>query len=145
MNIDIIDQNLSLVISGFSGIAENRDYTGIAFKLMSKMWEVVKANNVNNKGLNILVYEENEKVFAGVELTGSTPQNTGLEQKNISLTKYAYFKHTGSYKLIREVGQNMRDELAGKGFQITFPYIEIYGHWVKEESELETELIMSIK
>jgi hypothetical protein len=145
MNIEIISKPLNLNIYGFSGIAANKDYVGTAFKLMDKMWQVVKANNLKNKGLNIWVYGPGEKVFAGVELT-DTPANTaGLEQKNITLTKYAYYKHIDPYNLIKQTGQNMSNWLNNKGLQTRLLYIEIYGHWVPDETKLETELLMSLE
>jgi effector-binding domain-containing protein len=91
------------------------------------------------------VYEPDHKVFAGVELNEVPTQDTGLEQKNITLLKYAYYKHIGPYHLIKQSGQNMTDELSRKGFETTLPYIEIYGHWTNDESKLETELLMSLK
>ena len=39
----------------------------------------------------------------------------------------------------------MIDELKKKGFETDLPYIEIYGHWTNNETELETELLMSLK
>ena len=145
MNIEIINKNLTLNIYGFSGTAVNNDYVGTAFKLMDKMWQIVKSNNIKNKGMNIWVYEQNEKVFAGVELDDIPDDKNGLEQKNITATKYAYYKHIGPYSLIKQVGQNMGDELRSKGFETVFPYIEIYGHWTDDETKLETELIMCLK
>jgi len=93
MVVEIINKPLSLYIHGFSGIARNKDYVGTAFRLMDKMWQIVKSNNLKNKGLNIWVYEPNEKVFAGVELDDTSKQDTGMEQKNINLTRYARYKH----------------------------------------------------
>jgi effector-binding domain-containing protein len=145
MNLEIIDKNLRLNIYGFSGIAINKDYAGTAFKLMDRMWQTVKSNNLKNKGLNIWVYEQNERVFAGVELNDIPIQDTGLEQKSITLIKYAYYKHIGPYNLIKQAGQNMTDELKSKGFETILPYIEIYGHWANDETKLETELLMSLK
>ena len=145
MNLEIINKDLRLEIYGFSGIAMNRDYAGTAFKLMDKMWQTVKSNNLKNKGLNIWVYEENEKIFAGVELDDIPKNNTGLEQKSITLKKYAYYKHIGSYNLIKQAALNMRNELKDRGFTISSPYIEIYGHWTNDETKLETELLMCLK
>jgi len=145
MNAEIITHPLNLEIYGFSGIAINKDYTGTAFRLMDKMWQIVKSNNLKNKGLNIWVYEPDEKVFAGVELADGGKHNTGLEQKNITLTRYAYYKHIGPYNLIKQTGQNMINELKNSGFEICDPYIEIYGHWTNDETKLETELLMSLK
>ena len=141
----IINEIFNLDIYGFSGLAVNKDYVGTAFKLMDRMWQTVKANNLKNKGLNIIVYEQDEKVFAGVELFDNPGQSTGLELKSIALTKYAYHKHIGPYNLIKQAGQNMRDELNNKGLDFTYPYIEIYGHWSNDESKLETELLICLK
>lgn len=145
MDVEIINKSLVLDIYGFSGIAAGKDYAGTAFKLMDKMWQTVKSNNLSNKGLNIWVYEPDEKVFAGVELNDTPGQETGLEQKNITLIKYAYYKHIGPYNLIKQAGQNMRNELTNRGLETSDPYIEIYGHWTNDETKLETELLMSLK
>jgi len=145
MNIEIISTPLHLNIHGFSGIAVNKDYAGTAFKLMDKMWQVVKANNIKNKGLNIWVYEPGDKVFAGVELTDTPDNVAGLEQKSITLTRYAYYKYVGPYNLIKQAGQNMSNWLNSKGLQTRLPYIEIYGHWQPDETKLETELLMSLE
>jgi predicted transcriptional regulator YdeE len=145
MNIEIINKKLDLAIFGFSGTAVNKDYAGTAFRLMDKMWSIVKANQLPNKGLNTWVYESNERVFAGVELDNIAVDHTGLEQKTISLTKYAHYKHVGPYHLIKQVGQNINTILKEKGFETTLPYIEIYGHWVNDETKLETELLVSLK
>lgn len=145
MNIEIINEVLALDVYGFSGIAQNGDYAGTAFKLMDKMWQVVKSNNINNKGKNIWIYQQNNAVFAGVELDEIPKPGIILEHKNVQLTKYAYYKHMGAYSLIKSIGQSMNDEIKKKGFEVILPYIEIYGHWTNDESKLETELIMSLK
>lgn len=145
MNVEIVNKILELEVYGFSGIAVNKDYVGMAFKLMDKMWQTVKSNGLENKGQNIWVYEENEKVFAGVQLTDILKPGIDLEQRNITLLKYAYYKHIGPYNLIKQVGQGMIAEIRNKGFEIADPYIEIYGHWTKDEAQLETELLMGLK
>lgn len=145
MKLEIINKTLKLDIYGFSGTAMNKDYAGAAFKLMDKMWQIVKSNSLKNKGLNIWVYEQNEKVFAGVELDESPKQDTGLEQKSITLIKYACYKHIGPYNLLKQTGQNMKNELKDRGFETTFPYVEIYGHWTNDETKLETELLVCLK
>jgi len=145
MNLEIINEPLRLDIYGFSGVAINKDYAGTAFKLMGKMWQIVKSNNLKNKGLNIWVYEQDQRVFAGVELIGIPDRDTGLEQKSVTLSKYARYKHIGPYNLIKQAGQNMTDDLKSMGHEIILPYIEIYGHWTNDETKLETELLMSLK
>lgn len=145
MNVEIITKELRLDLYGFSGIALNKDYAGTAFKLMDKMWQVVKSNNLKNKGLNIWVYEPGEKVFAGVELETTPTHSIMLEHKSVNLAKYAYYKHVGPYNQIKSVGTSMRNEIESKGFEISAPYIEIYGHWTNDESALETELLLGLK
>ncbi len=144
MDVTIINDELKLEIFGFSGIAANKDYAGTAFKLMDKMWQIVKSNGLKHKGLNIWVYEAGHKVFAGVELDDASKNGSGLEQKQISLPRHAYYKHIGPYSLIKQSGQNMKNELANRGFETGWPYIEIYGHWTNDETKLETELLMAI-
>ncbi len=146
MEIEIITKSFQLDIYGFGGIATNKDYTGTAFKLSGKMWDVIKTKSVKNKGLNIWVYENADKVFSGVELENRTDSNNyGLEEKKINLEKYAYYKHIGPYNLIKQTGQNMINKLTKQGFEIILPNIEIYGHWTKDENKLETELLMCLK
>jgi hypothetical protein len=145
MDIQIIDIPLSITIYGFSGAAANKDYAGKAFQLMDRMWSIVKGKNLKNRGLNIWVYEPDQMVFAGVELEETPDPATGLEQKQLVLPKHAYYKHIGPYSLIKQAGAKMTEEIKNKGFETTLPYVEIYGHWVPDESKLETELLMSIK
>lgn len=57
MNLSIITTPLNLNLHGFSCTALHKDYAETAFKLMDKMWQVVKSNHLKNKGLNIWVYE----------------------------------------------------------------------------------------
>ena len=144
MTIEIIERNLRIDICGFSGTVVNNEYVQTAFRLMDKMWQVVKSEGLKNKGINTWIYDD-DKVFAGVELEDAGNQESGLERKTITLRRYAYYKHIGSYGLIKHVGQNMREELRTKGFETCSPYVEIYGHWTNEESKLETELLISLK
>ena len=144
MKIEIINKELKLDISGFGGVAVNKNYAGTAFALMDKMWPVIKSKGLKHKGLNIWVYEDNQQVFAGVELVDHSATDTGLEQKSVLLTKYAYYKHIGPYSGIKQAGDNMQNELRELGLKSVLPYIEIYGHWTNDETKLETELIIAL-
>ena len=144
MKVEIINKALKLDISGFSGVATDKNYAATAFALMDKIWPVVKSKGLKHKGLNIWIYEPNEKVFAGVELEDSSIKDTGLEQKIIVLTKYAYYKHIGPYGQLKQAGNNMQNELRKIGLKPGLPYIEIYGHWTNDETKLETELLMAV-
>src|SRR5690349_7999305 len=116
MKLEVINKPLRLDLHGFSGTAVGKDYAGTAFKLMDKMWQTVKANNLKNKGLNIWVYEPDERVFAGVELDVSPPSGISLEYKQIVLENYAHHKHIGPYTRIKKAGIEMREELKIRNF-----------------------------
>jgi len=146
MNVETITKHFQLDIYGFGNVATSKDYAGTAFTLSGKMWQVIKANHLKNKGKNIWVYESADKVFAGVELETDFDGNAcGLEKKKISLEKYAYYKHIGSYSLIKQAGRDMTNQLTKQGFEVILPYIEIYGHWTGDETRSETELFMCLK
>lgn len=134
-----------MTVYGFGGIAADANYAATAFKLSGRMWEVVRANNIKNKGKNIWVYENGHKVFAGVELTEADSNTHELEENNIILPKYACYKHVGPYHVIKQAGHNMINELAKQGMVTGLPYIEIYGHWTNDETKLETQLLMCLK
>jgi len=144
MEIEIISNELRLNIHGLSGTPSNKDYVATVFQLSGRMWQIVKRNGIKNKGKNIWVYEEDHKVFAGVELE-QMDHGTELEQKTITLKKYAYCKHIGPYNLIKQTGQRMTEWLTSNNFQPIAPYIEIYGHWTNDETKAETELFMNLK
>ena len=112
---------------------------------MDKMWQTIKSNGLKHKGVNIWVYESDEKVFAGVELDDTPKHDAGLERKIITLTKYAYYKHIGRYNMLQQVGFEMKNELKKRGYETTYPYIEIYGHWTNDETKLETKLLICLK
>ncbi len=144
LDLEIINDIFSIGIYGYGATAVNNDYSGTAFRLSGRMWDAVKANVLENKGKNIWVYDKDKSVFAGVELTGSPAPEIGLEHKIITLHTYAYFKHIGSYNLLKQAGLLMRNELSTKGYETRLPYIEIYGHWTTDETNLETELLIAL-
>ncbi len=145
MEIQLIQKPLHLNLYGFSGTAINQDYGGTGFKLMNRMWEVVKSRGLKNKGVNVWVYEPEDRMFAGVELEGAPRGDTGLEHKEISLSKYAYYKHVGSYSVLKQVYASFREELKTRGIATSYPGIEIYGHWEPDDSKLETEILMAVR
>jgi predicted transcriptional regulator YdeE len=145
MDFQIIDKSFSVSIYGFAGTTVNNNWTETGFRLMNKMWERVRALKLPNKGMNIWIYEENNKLFAGVELDSVPQTDSGLEFKRIDIAKYAYYKHIGPYHLIKSKGSQVLAELKKRGIETAPLYIEIYGHWTNDETKLETELIWSLK
>src|SRR5476651_1529655 len=112
MDVEILNKDFNLTLYGFSGTAVNKNYGETGFKLMDKMWEKVKSNSLKHKGINVWVYEPNEMVFAGVELESAPEVETGLELKQINISKYLYYKHIGPYRGLAGAYSKMRAYLA---------------------------------
>lgn len=145
MHIEIIETAFTVELYGFGGTAVNKNWMETGFALMNKMWAVVKSNNLSNKGINVWVYEDNYRMFAGVELTAPPGDDLGLERKLVSLPRYAYYKHIGPYQQLKDVGAKALAEVKDRGLTVNLPYLEIYGHWTQDETKLETELLWSLK
>ncbi|HLI92844.1 MAG TPA: hypothetical protein VKU83_04525 [Puia sp.] len=141
----IVRKNLTLKLHGFSGIAAGQDWAATGKQLMDRMWKEVRGLRLPNKGLNIWVYEPDNCLFTGVELTSAPPENSALEEKMIILTRYARFAHVGPYDTIKASHTIARQEMTRIGIQSALPYIEIYGHHQDDPALQETELIWSIK
>jgi effector-binding domain-containing protein len=144
MQVEIIEKDFNLILYGVSGISVNNNFGETGFKLMNDMWEKVKSHSLRHKGVNTWVYETEGKMFTGVELENN-PSNVDLELKEISLKKYAYYKHIGPYSQFAEVYSNLNEQLNKRKLKTCFPWLEIYGHWNKDESKLETEILMCLK
>lgn len=143
MELRIIEEPLRLDIIGFGATAAANDYVQSAFRLSGKMWPILREKNIPNEGKNIWVYAAQNYVFAGVLPVGQAVYDP-LEQYSVHLGRYAYCRHTGPYQQIGQTAAAMRSELAARKLKVVAPYIEIYGHWTKDESKLETELIMAL-
>ncbi|HZV12928.1 MAG TPA: hypothetical protein VFA55_06910 [Candidatus Kapabacteria bacterium] len=137
----VIRENYSADLYGYAGVAVNRNWADTGMSLMNKMWQEVKSNHLKHKGINIWVYEEKDRMFAGVELETPPQMETTLELKKIHLPRYAYYKHVGPYNKIGETCSKVLNELNQKWIKTQWPYLEIYGHWTEDASKLETELL----
>jgi len=144
MDVEIVNKEFNLTIYGFSGTAVGKNYGDTGFKLMNKMWDKIRSNSLKHKGINVWVYEPDERMFTGVELEEAPVNDTGLELKKISMSKYAYYKHIGPYSGLANAYSKMRSYLAANGLKTSFPGLEIYGHWNQDESKLETEILMCL-
>ena len=145
MSIEIINSELNLSLHGFSGQAVNKNYGETGFKLMNKMWSVVKANKLPNKGINVWLYGAGDTMFIGVELTKAPVNKFDLEQMDVKLTKYIRYKHVGAYSGLPRAYKLMRNFLSDNNLKSQFPWLEIYGDWNADESKLETDIIMGLE
>lgn len=139
-----IGENFHVTIYGFGGVAVTREWGKTGFDLMNRMWKEVKSAALPNKGINVWVYEPGDAMFAGVELMAPPPAGSMLERKEVSLARYIYFKHMGSYDRIKDSGLRLAEEFKRAGIRTGLPYLEIYGHWTDDESKLETELVWTL-
>lgn len=140
MDLTISTEKREWVVYGFGERASDKDYAGTAFRLSGKLWTYLKKHGIKNKGKNIWSYHAGDRVFAGVELEEGEPRPEGLEQNHLCLEKYACYKLNGPYSQIAPTGRRIAAALQEKGLKMTFPHIEIYGHWTADEAMLETEL-----
>jgi effector-binding domain-containing protein len=83
-------------------------------------------------------------MFSGVEVEGNVPAGAKLEKKELHFSKYACYKHIGSYAKLHESCVNMKEELKRQGYTSMPVLVEIYGHWTNDESKLETEILISL-
>jgi effector-binding domain-containing protein len=144
MPLEIINKPFNMSLYGFSGKVLNKNYAGTGRPLMDKMWDEVKSKKIKNKGINYWVYEKDDMLFTGVELDQDPPPDINMELKKINLSKYAYWKHIGSYNKLKDAYSAMHSELEKRKISFYFPFLEIYGHWTADETKLETEILFAL-
>jgi effector-binding domain-containing protein len=145
MPLEIINQPFIVNLYGFAGKVLNKDYPGTGGTLMDAMWKEIQSKKIKNKGINYWVYEKDDMLFTGVELEQDLPPGSNLELKKISLSQYAYWKHTGPYSTLKSAYDAMHTELEKRGISFYFPFLEIYGHWTADETKLETEILFALQ
>lgn len=139
-----VRKDFSLLLFGFSGIADGHDWAGTGKRLMDRLWKEIRSKQLPNKGLNVWVYDEGNRLFAGVELSAPPPEDSPLERKSVILPQYFYARHIGPYDQLKATHETAREEFKKVGIKPHLPYVEIYGHWNDDPSKLETELLWSI-
>lgn len=143
MNIEI-RQNLKLDLYGFSAPVSDFKFGETGIKLSDRVWSFVNENSLPTKGINIWVYDSQVQMFCGLEI--STPLNNdfGMEHRVIEFKEYAWYKHVGPYRLLKEINDKMKDEMQKKGLKFGPPSAEIYGQPGTDEQKLETEIIYAL-
>ncbi|MGH7242996.1 MAG: GyrI-like domain-containing protein [Phycisphaerales bacterium] len=112
--------------------------------LLDRVWPVLKTGPIPNKGINWVVYNGCDRVFAGVEAEVADPAALGLERLTLGLGRHAWIKHIGPYQLLGTAYTALNKAIADHGLRAEQPRIEVYGHWNNDESKLETELIVPV-
>ena len=114
-------------------------------ELLGQVWTEVREEKLANGGISHAVYDCGDIVFVGVELKAAEDVPTRLEKKVFTFTRYAYMKHVGPYSGLAQAYSRMRAHIRGLGLSATCPSMEIYGHWVADESMLETQLLIAVE
>jgi hypothetical protein len=144
MNISI-EHGFEKVLAGASArhVAE-RSYGEELVALLNEVWPRLRAKDVKSNGINVVVYDPDGTLFAGVELPEAEALRCGLASRRVALRRYGYFKHVGPYTRIHQTCVQMAEELRRLGHRPVQPVVEIYGHWTEDESRLETEILHAI-
>ncbi|MCL6444004.1 MAG: GyrI-like domain-containing protein [Alicyclobacillus sp.] len=144
MNIELVSQPKTFTLHGFSTVHDaDKAYSTEMFELMDKLWAEVREKQLPHLGINHVVYDCGNIVFAGVELSGEP--DTSLEKRQVTFQKYAYYKHIGPAAKLGDAYSGIEAKLKELGLTSTCPSMEIYGHWTVDESKFETEILISVK
>jgi hypothetical protein len=139
-----IRKDFAISLYGFSDVVPTRDWAGTGRILMDRLWKELRSRQLPNKGLNVWIYDQDNQLFTGVELTTPPPPGSLLVNKTVSLPNYVYYKHIGPYAELKTTYEAAREEFKKAGIKTGLPSLEIYGHWTNDASKLETELLWSI-
>ncbi len=145
MEIEIHHQPIHFDLYGIAQKVTEHSYAVTGRKMMDRLWNEIKLHSYPHKGINIWAYLPDQIMMTAVEMKTPLQHLNGLEFKYVEFTKYAYYKHIGSYSLISEAYTQMAQELDSRGIQHHIPMVEIYGHWQPDETKLVTELIWQIE
>ena len=126
-------------------VLENQKPVDAMFAAMDETWGIVRGNSIPNAGLNHIVYTHAHHVFAGLEIIGSIDASWGLEQVDLVIPHYIYFRHIGAYDLLGEAYSTVNAEIAARGLVTSGLSLEIYGHWSEDSAKLVTELLIGFK
>lgn len=143
MNIEVRN-DLKLRLFGFSAPVPDLNFGEVGIGLCDKLWSVVREHHLPHHGINIWVYDSQLKMFSGVSIDPAPSSAYGLEEKQLHFKKYAWYKHSGPYRFLKDVNSVMRKQLENMGLQYGPPSLEIYGHHFPDENKLETEIVYTL-
>lgn len=126
-------------------VLQNQKPVDAMFAAMDETWGIVRSKSIPNAGINHIIYTNAHQVFAGVEISGSVDNSWGLEQVDLMLPRYIYYRHVGAYDLLGQAYSNVSAEIAAKGLATTGLSLEIYAHASDDSSKLVTELLVGLQ
>jgi predicted transcriptional regulator YdeE len=148
---EVNDGSISFKLYGRACVAEDKNYPSKLLEVSQPMWNELRTAGL--KGTNVWAYYKDDNLFTGVQLAEAPPDSMGLEERNIQLARFAYYKHVGPYEQIHSVCESVNDSLRASGFkahcdgadQVTPFIVEVYGDWCENSSKLETEIYFALK
>jgi predicted transcriptional regulator YdeE len=140
----VIDTKKTFNVYGRNAVVDNcAEYVPKLMEISQPLWELVKTKEVC--GNTAWAYFSENRIFSGLQLDTPPSESHGLEERNIELSSYAYYKHVGPYEQIRSICEEIVADLSAKGHKNVAegetPFIvECYGEWNEDPSKLETEI-----
>lgn len=144
MTVEIRNEPICFDLHGVTGDVPDRNYAAAGFKLMDKLWPVIKENGIETTGINYWFYREATRLSTCVELSGDGGAEY-FEHVPVRFESYAYYKHIGSYERLGEAYAALKNEIADRGLTQSGDYVEKYGHWTDDSSKLETEIFAGLR
>ena len=145
MDIEIIEKPIRFHLHGMSSTVRNDCFGEVGLRLMSELWNAVKASHTATTGINHWVYLPDGRMFVGVELMPEAQAPDELEPLQFQLTRYLKHVHIGPYQALPDKWKALKAELAARGEEIGVLSLEIYGHHCDDPSQLETTILMGLQ
>lgn len=138
------DEPFNRTIYGFSTSVPDGAYSAAGAALMDKLWAEIRARNLAHRGRNHWFYGPQGLLFTGVELQSAPLAESDLQRKDISFGRHLWAKHVGPVQAIEQTYASMRHALTRLLLKPTRASLEVYGHWVEDESLYETEILIEV-
>ncbi|MCQ6557792.1 GyrI-like domain-containing protein [Paenibacillus mendelii] len=142
MNLMIMNETRTFQLYGVTKQVEpSKSYGDAIKKLLDEVWTEVRGKKLSHNGINHVLYDCDNLLFAGVELLSPVESDSVLMKREVSFHHYAYWKHIGPYSQLGATHDSIRQAIQASGRQRTYPSMEIYGHWDEDPYKLQTEIL----
>ncbi|MFC5650228.1 cysteine-rich CWC family protein [Paenibacillus solisilvae] len=141
MRLELRNDPLTLTLYGTAAAQDkNKSMSNQVMEAIRQTWAAVGEMGLTTTGINYVAYEQDQVLFAGVDLTSPQPEQSTLTKREYHAAQYAYYKHIGPYHQLPDVHHQIQSDLRSAEHPFVSPTIEVYGHWNEDETKLETEI-----
>jgi effector-binding domain-containing protein len=113
------------------------------------VWNFLRANDVNPRGRNVAVYRGTETreldVEIGVEVAANAVGGGEVVLSATPAGTVATVAHIGSYSLLMQANEAIKEWCDANHHSIAGPSWEIYGHWTDDQTKLRTDVFYLLK